>query len=716
MTHDSQRSFGLAPFRTRLGQAFRTLTTRWIFWALMLFVLTQHLATFAVRPSDPVTAPAADEESYVLRGENLRRTECGPDDRIPADARLLNLQVAADTVLKPVSLPDLQELNLSTVPFPWQKFPAETIDEIRVENVEIPDSMLPPQLRTLRLRGAIAIPKLARFDRLREVGLEGMGFTGMPESNPLDLLTALPSLTVLSLADSRVETSWLKTLQRIPSLRKLWLQNTSLGDESVPLLIALKQVKEIRVAGSQITRSGWQSLSRARPDLKMDSESRMDGVLRQREQRRSRSMHQILMSTGFPAFVLGMMLAVHLKTLFASPRARMMPGFRAPHLVMAAALLAFVVLPPPVILWLRAGLSPVGPLGISLLIVVMFAWQSWHMSQALTIPALAIWFSLMFGAQTEFIGGVLGRWLLTPATTLPATLLLIGTVFWLAVLGLRIAAVHEEVPAYGMKMPADGFRALTARSASRESEKMAGRMIERSQFMSRSLDRWFEFSMRHLPSGKTLKRVVLYRVVHGYGLFVAIPVVCLVFALLSGLLPSTAMGQGISFFFPAFFIPQFILGGVGATWLQHGRWHASELLRPQSRLEFVRGIFQGVSLDLIWAGLWMLISQTLLIYQSRSIMGRGLEESILLLAVMTVSYLTIAASVLLFVLSYQNFWVYIISITGLFVVMAGLGAAITGLQLDRFPWVLPALAVTCGIAARLVYLKAKARWMSLEFA
>jgi len=469
----------------------------------------------------------------------------------------------------------------------------------------------------------------------------------------------------------------------------------------------------VRISGSQITRSGWQSLKSARPDLKFDSDKRIENGLRQRN---AGSMNQIMMATGFPAFMLGMLLAVHLKTVFASPRTRMLPGFRTPHLVMAGSLVVLILLPPAMILWLRSGLSPVGPLSLSLLVAVMFAWQSWHMTQTLTLPTLVVWFSLMFGAQTEFIGGILGRWFLTSATTLPAVVLLIGTVAWLAVLAIRIATVHEEVPAYGMAMPADGFRTLTARSSARETEKMAARMIERSRFTAWSIDRWFEFSMKYLPAAGTLKRVLLYRIVHGYGLFIAVPIFCLLVTGLSSFLPSSAMGEGIAFFFPAFFIPQFILGGVGATWLQHGRWHASELLRPQSRSEFVRGIFQAVSLDLAWAGLWLLISQMLLIYQGRSFMDRGPEESIVLLAVLTVGYLTIATAVLLFVLSFQNFWVYIVSVTALFVVMAGLAAGMLGLELDRLPFTLPAFAVGCIATAGLVYFRARSRWLKVEFA
>lgn len=385
-------------------------------------------------------------------------------------------------------------------------------------------------------------------------------------------------------------------------------------------------------------------------------------------------------------------------------------------MLVAGILVALVVLPTPLILWLRIGLSPVGTMPLSLLIIVMFAWQSWHMSQTLTIPTLVVWFSLMFGAQTDFIGGMLGRWFLTSATTLPAVLVLVGSVVWLTVLAIRIVSVHEEVPAYGMAMPADGFRALTARSSSREAEKMAGRMIERSHVTAWMLDRWFEFTMKWLPTGGRLRRVILYRVVHGYGLVIAVPIVCLAITLLSDFIPTTGPGGGFAFFFPAFFIPQFILGGVGAMWLQHGRWHSAELLRPQSRSEFVRGIFHAVSIDLAWLGLWLVLSQLILISQGRPVLDRGPQESFFLLAIMTAGYLAVATAVLLFVLSYQNFWVYIVSVTALFALMAGIAAAIIGLRLDQFPFVLPLFGVGCLLATGVVYLRAKARWMSLEFA
>lgn len=712
MTRESR---GISQFRRRFAQACRTLTTRWMFWGLILFALIQHISVFAVRPPQESPVPTAVEQSTVYRGEPFQRQKLEKGDLIPKDARMLILSVEANAHLEPVSLPELQELNLNATPFSWRTIPKEMINDVRVQKVKIPGSMLPAStLRALRLRGAIEIPPLAEYDKLRDVSLEGMAFTGLADgTNPLEPLRKLPALATLSLADSRLETGWLESLKKIPSLRKLRIQNTPLNDDAVPLLIKFKQLKELRISGSQITRSGWQSLRSARPDLKFDSDKRIENGLRHREQRNAGSMNQIMMATGFPAFMLGMLLAVHLKTVFASPRTRMLPGFRTPHMVMAGCLVVLILLPPAVILWLRSGLSPAGPLSVSLLVTVMFAWQSWHMTQTLTLPTLVVWFSLMFGAQTEFIGGILGRWFLTSATTLPALVLLIGTVVWLAI---RIATVHEEVPAYGMAMPADGFRALTARSSSRETEKMTARMIERSRFTAWSIDRWFEFSMKYLPAGGTLKRVLLYRIVHGYGLFIAVPIFCLLVTGLSSFLPSSAMGEGVAFFFPAFFVPQFLLGGVGATWLQHGRWHASELLRPQTRPEFVRGIFQAVSLDLAWAGLWLLISQMLLIYQGRSFMDRGPEESIVLLAVLTVGYLTIATAVLLFVLSYQNFWVYIISVTALFVVMAGLAAGMLGLELDRLPWTLPAFAVGCFATAGLVYSRARSRWLKVEFA
>ena len=236
------RDTSLPPFRRRFAQACRTVTTRWIFWGLILFALSQHISVFAVRlPQDP-PMPAAVEQSTVYRGERFQRQKLEKGEPIPEDARMLVLNVEANAHLEPVPLPELQKLNLNVTPFSWRTMSQEMLKDVRVQKVKIPASMLPAStLRALRLRGAIEIPPLAEYDKLRDVSLEGMGFTGLADgSNPLEPLTELPTLTTVSLADSCIEISWLESLKKIPSLRKHRIQNTPLNNDAVPLLIELK--------------------------------------------------------------------------------------------------------------------------------------------------------------------------------------------------------------------------------------------------------------------------------------------------------------------------------------------------------------------------------------------------------------------------------------------------------------------------------------------
>ncbi|MDA0589118.1 MAG: Gfo/Idh/MocA family oxidoreductase [Planctomycetota bacterium] len=376
-------------------------------------------------------------------------------------------------------------------------------------------------------------------------------------------------------------------------------------------------------------------------------------------QARARFFQSIVMAFCFPAFGLGMLISIQLKTQFASPRARLMPGFAGPHLTIVALITFFILGPPVLVGWLKIGLSPVGPLSLGLLVAVMFAWQSWLMSNLLTLPLLIVWFSLMFGAQTEFIGGILGRWFLTPETTNVAITILAGSVGATILLAHRVLSLHEENTEYGLAIPAGGFRALTSRAANREVEKLAGRIIAQSRFAPWALDRWFELVMRWLPATGIVRRVALYQIVHGYGALIALPIVCVGYVFLTGWIVHNEISQGIAVILQALFMSHFVMAGVGSIWLQHGKWHAAELLRPQSRNEFVSGLFCGVGGDLAYATFWILVAQLVACLQGSAAFGRTPTETAVIAVAVSVGYLLVSAGVLLFILSYQNFWVYL---------------------------------------------------------
>jgi hypothetical protein len=410
------------------------------------------------------------------------------------------------------------------------------------------------------------------------------------------------------------------------------------------------------------------------------------------------------------------LLSMQLKTQFASPRTQALPGFTAPHLTVAGLLVLAVLGPPALICWLRVGLSPVGPSSLALLIVALFAWQCWLMSNVLTLPLLTLWFGLMFGAQTDFVGGILGRWFLTPETTTVALLVFAVGAVALIALAVRVATVHEESPEYGLSIPADGFRTLTSRSASRDFDKMAGRMIARSKFAPWALDRWFEALMKHLPARGRFRRIALYQIVHGYGLLIVMPLFCIGFALIAGIVPTNDFSRNLAVIFPALFLPHFVLAVAGAIWLQHGKWHATELLRPQSRQEFVRGLFYGIGGDVSWAGGWVLLAQIVAWSQGATAFGRTPSETILTSMTLVVGYILISASTLMMVLSYQNFWVYLGAMTAVFVVQGGVWAGFIALELDRSAFGLAGLLAMSVLVATVVLRKARDRWMNLELA
>ena len=344
----------------------------------------------------------------------------------------------------------------------------------------------------------------------------------------------------------------------------------------------------------------------------------------------------------------------------------------------------------------------------------MFAWQSWLMSNLLTLPLLIVWFSLMFGAQTEFIGGILGRWFLTPETTNVAITVLAGSVGATILLARRIFSVHEESAEYGLAIPACDFRALSSRAANREMEKMAGRIISRSRFAPWALDRWFELVMRWLPATGVFRRVGLYQIAHGYGTLIALPILCVGYVFLTGWIVHNESRQGIAVILQALFMSHFVMGGVGSIWLQHGKWHAAELLRPQSRNEFVSGLFCGIGGDLAYATFWILVAQLVAFLQGAAAFGRTPTETAAIAAAVSVGYLLVSSGVLLFVLSYQNIWVYLGASTIVFMVLGGLCAAVIALDLDRASYGIPAFLTLCLLTGLMILKRARTRWLSLE--
>lgn len=180
-------------------------------------------------------------------------------------------------------------------------------------------------------------------------------------------------------------------------------------------------------------------------------------------------------SVFMAVLVLLAMLAIHLKDMFASPSARLLPGFRRAHLSVMGAWLAVLLLAAPVALNVPHPALAKWAAVFMILCTLTVWWVLVH-PPSLPMMLVMLWVALSLPAG----GRVMDR-LLTEATVFEAMMLL-GVVAALAVLGLvRLVTLHEEMPEYHRRMSGDLWRSHGAGTGPqpRPSENLSDKVIER---------------------------------------------------------------------------------------------------------------------------------------------------------------------------------------------------------------------------------------------
>ncbi len=132
-----------------------------------------------------------------------------------------------------------------------------------------------------RLRGLTRLKSLmlvetlvgdAGLTQLRGLpGLERLGVSGTQTSDAglVALAPALQNATWLCLCNTKVTGAVLPHLARLEHLQTLHLGNATLGDEDLPQLYGLENLKELRLAGTAATPAGILELQRQMPSVKI---------------------------------------------------------------------------------------------------------------------------------------------------------------------------------------------------------------------------------------------------------------------------------------------------------------------------------------------------------------------------------------------------------------------------------------------------------------
>ncbi|HWA97476.1 MAG TPA: hypothetical protein VG713_03260, partial [Pirellulales bacterium] len=110
----------------------------------------------------------------------------------------------------------------------------------------------------------------ARIARLERAGLTGLQLVPPVSDEALERLTRLPKLIYLRLNGRRCVTDeQLRIVARMPALRTLAIDDSSISDVGLQHLAALKSLTKIDARGSRITAAGVEKLHQALPNCKI---------------------------------------------------------------------------------------------------------------------------------------------------------------------------------------------------------------------------------------------------------------------------------------------------------------------------------------------------------------------------------------------------------------------------------------------------------------
>lgn len=407
---------------------------------------------------------------------------------------------------------------------------------------------------------------------------------------------------------------------------------------------------------------------------------------------------------------LGAMLGVMLKAQFADPRARLMPRFAVPHLIVAGAIIATAI-------GIQTALAPswagiggrVALVSVAFLAIVAATWTFYSLNAVAQVFLLGLVFSLPYTRQ--YIVNLLQAVIDKPI--LSAGLGCVGLAS-LGALAARLCALSEESPEYSRRLP---FRwDFTSSAVNRLWQRRQAEAIRRAPTQSLLLDLQFRFLLRGSAAAGSRRRVRLRRLAGGFSSLMGALVMCGAMASLLLMHSWTRKPVGEADVIVLSFMPmQLALGVLGGTWLRRWPFLARESLRPLGRRKFVRETVRSFAWDLApsLAAHLAIIAAVLQLLPSQ---GR-LDELLLPWLGLTAAVYVVAGCFLFWLVSYRNFPAIVLGV----VPICGLSAAAAHFVLfgpaGFWSPVNATLAVAgTGLVAILIYRTAFRRWCSIDMA
>lgn len=416
----------------------------------------------------------------------------------------------------------------------------------------------------------------------------------------------------------------------------------------------------------------------------------------------------MLALVGFPALFGMMSLVMHVKAQFAHPRARLVPGFASPHLIVLGGLLLGLAVVWPLLLAWAGRFDPLGLMALSLAIAAPYAWGAHTNRLVWMLVAIAVFFTLMADWGIRW-------WIVDAASHRPLSCLIVlcGAAL-LAAWMWRLSQLREEMGDYQVTTSWGASRKTGAEAP--EQRRLVASQMARSTLLSRIGDAW----LARLDGYHGHRRMRLARLLrYGFG---SIPAelhaffILLMLAAMAVLLTHFSHDSGKPGLGGLLLPVQFAIlmpgMSVGQLLARRRPRLAGELLLPLSRREWVDGLLiASASSALVW---WLVMNAGLVCI-AWPILGNQITPAIVAM------FLLLSASIalVLFGIALRTaFWnslaMRFILVAFAFVIMMAPLAVWYGMH-DRYGD-LPFTVMALGLAAVGGWLVASARraWLHLE--
>lgn len=686
----------------------RTLLVVMPAFLFMMFPVFQVGRQLTVRePQSPAQPAVVLPNQWMVDGNGFQSFD-QTTARLPAGTRLLTLTGSAVTDDAIIELLGTGDDSLFKLDLTATEIGSRALKRI----AEL------PSLISLRLEWTSVttadLQMLASKDQLKALALRGVRL----EPQGLSAITRMSRLRSLVLEDLRVESGLdLSVLKQLTSLTSLRIKNVTVTNETAQTLSQMTQLEYLSLRDTGLSLAAIEQLRVQLPETEVNHSQKRQSVTTAMEKRLTGGGSALLM-LFCPLFMLVPTLAMHVRTQVVDPRSRIIPGFPAPHLTVAALILLFLSCVLSLIVTFDVDVSFFGILSLVMTATILLFGTGYFQSTLLTFSVIGGMMWLSFGAPETAVQWIIQNFFRETASQ-PAVILLFGSLVAFGCLLRRMSRIHEDMPEYGVTADMETFWSQRSTSAKRQQQRVQAWWVSRSTIGVFLCDHVSGWLMRHLPRRPLPRRLIQFQVAHGMAV-VTLPIMLIVMFFMMQMFSgfgSGPMAGGAAVIGLIMLLPIMAVSMILGAWMQHWNWFASELMFPLDRRTFVRSLLSGILLD----GLVVLvIAEALIAIQVSRGFDSGqipMTDFWLAAAVLCGANIISGSAMLSLVLSYRSFWWLLAGILG----QTALFGAVTAIVMETLEngfaaiyVMLPVAFAGCGLTATWLLL-AWRRWSNLEF-